>query len=198
MKLGLCLLFALAGCASRAPSAGGDTPHPTPVTVRSAEASESAVEPAEQTVEVQSAGELVAVLGSTKGNQPTVGDRILRAAEVREFLGDDWTRWRGRRVRARGRLVDHRCDPRAQCLLGGVIPLLVELSSLELCRSAAGDKEPGAVSCPAGPDCFDACREQQDECAATTPKTELLRCGCAHAHCSEGCRKHGFADFECP
>jgi hypothetical protein len=138
------------------------------------------------------------MLGFTKGNQPTVGERILRAAEVRQFLGDDWTRWRGRRVRARGRLVDHHCDPRAQCLLGGVIPLLEDLSSLELCRSGAGDQEPGAVRCPAGPDCFDECQEQKDECVATTPKSELHRCGCAHAHCSEECRKHGSSHFDCP
>jgi hypothetical protein len=86
-------------------------------------------------------------LGTTKGAQPTVGGRILRREEVKKLLGDNWREQVGKKVRAKGRAYEHKCDPREQCLTEGVIPFLVDLSSLELCE-IPGKNVPNAVSCP--------------------------------------------------
>lgn len=151
--------------------------------------------------------EIIGTLGTSKGFA-SLGGVLLRGDEVQALLGQDWRSLVGRRVRARGRRHDYRCGPHEQCLINGVIPLLTDLVSLELCQSGVSG-EAGGVDCPVSDAelnlCLASCKRQSDDCdksaksakSAKGNRADLRRCGCAWISCKSECKNKGVALFAC-
>ncbi|MGK3995444.1 hypothetical protein [Sorangium sp. So ce1024] len=142
----------------------------------------------------------VGTLKLTKGAQPMIAGRIMAREDAERWLGPDWRVLVGQRVRVMAVLRDHVCEPHAQCLSGGRIPLLEQVASVDLCTGPDG--RPDRVDCTPSPaqiarcnaDCgsFSAdCSERADD------RGELRRCGCAKVGCEQGCGETGEPSFAC-
>jgi hypothetical protein len=146
--------------------------------------------------------EAIGRLRTSKG-MLEVGSLLMGRDEVAARLGADWQRALERRVRVRGHRRDHVCDPQEQCLVQGVLRLLEDLESVELCRSP-GRAPQGTADCPVGAEelslCMADCKQQSDACDAASRGGQgmgLKRCGCAFVSCKRACTSHGEPDFGC-
>jgi hypothetical protein len=151
---------------------------------------------------------LIGTLLATKGKQVELGGHLLSIDALRKRFGDDWrAQVLGRRLRVIGTKTVYACDPREQCLIQGVIPMLQDVTAIDLCESsrplpaASGP----AVACPPCEadvrDCLAQCERQSDECSASSGSKGggmgAGQCGCARATCEQGCREHAEALFQC-
>jgi hypothetical protein len=134
-------------------AAGPESPTP-PVVV--APASEERDSPALHRAEVpDEAAEadggrdvLIGTLKLTKGRQPLVDGVLLPRAAFDERFGPEWRHEVvGKRVRLEGRRRDHHCEPHAQCMIDGVIPLLEDIVAIDLCRGPDDPEFAGGVDC---------------------------------------------------
>jgi hypothetical protein len=146
--------------------------------------------------------EAIGRLRTSKG-MLEVGALLLQRDEVAARLGSDWQRALERRVRVRGRRRDHVCHPEEQCLVQGVIRLLEDLESVELCRSP-GHEPQGTTDCAVGAEelslCLADCKQRSDACDAASQGGKgmgLKRCGCVFVSCKRACGSHGGPDFAC-
>ncbi|XXX80367.1 hypothetical protein WMF30_16510 [Sorangium sp. So ce134] len=144
----------------------------------------------------------VGTLTLTKGAQPIIAGRILSREDAERWLGPDWPALAGQRVRVLAALRDHVCEPHAQCLTGGRIPLLEQVASVELCSGAGSAGRPDLIDCAPSPAqiarCEAECGDLSDGCDERAgDRGALRRCGCAKVTCEQGCRKAGEADFAC-
>ncbi|MGK3981611.1 hypothetical protein WME99_01140 [Sorangium sp. So ce136] len=142
----------------------------------------------------------VGTLELTKGEQPMIAGRIMSREDAERWLGPDWRALRGQRVRVLAALRDHVCEPHAQCLQGGRIPLLEQVASVDLCNDAG---RPEGVDCALSPAqsarCKAECRDLSDSCdqQGASDRGALRRCGCAKVTCEQGCDKTGEPWFAC-
>ncbi|AUX42601.1 uncharacterized protein SOCE26_040340 [Sorangium cellulosum] len=147
----------------------------------------------------------VGTLELTKGEQPIIAGRLMSREDAERLLGPGWRALRGRRVRVLASLRDHVCEPEAQCLRGGRIPLLENVAAIELCRaadSADSVAQPADVDCPPGAAevaiCDAECESRSKECSERTRDPGALRrCGCAKVSCDQACKSTGEARFLC-
>ncbi|WP_438028690.1 hypothetical protein [Sorangium sp. So ce233] len=143
----------------------------------------------------------VGTLELTKGAQPMIAGRILSREDAERWLGPDWRALSGQRVRVLAVLRDHVCEPHAQCLSGGRIPLLEQVASVDLC-SGDGPAGPDRVDCAPSPAqiarCNDDCHSLSDDCnQRADDRGALRRCGCARVACEQGCGETGEPSFAC-
>ncbi|WP_437959564.1 hypothetical protein WME76_07835 [Sorangium sp. So ce119] len=143
----------------------------------------------------------VGALELTKGAQPMIAGRIMSREDAERWLGPDWRALRGQRVRVLAVLRDHVCEPHAQCLSGGRIPLLEQVASVDLC-SGAGPAVPDRVDCAPSPAqiarCNADCRSLGADCdQRADDRGALRRCGCARVACEQGCGETGEPSFTC-
>ncbi len=193
--------LAASGCPRQGTTPNGRAPASSSTAVRIVPPPATAPPPEPAERAVANPDEVIGTLGTSKG-MVSLGDVLLTPAQLRAQLGDDWRRHLGRRVRARGTRETYQCGPQEQCLLGGSIPKLRDVVSIELCRggpmSSAED-----VECPLSESevkrCLDSCQRESDRCDddAKGDRGALRRCGCAWISCKEGCRKDGIAFFAC-
>ena len=144
------------------------------------------------------------LLSLTKGGQPVIGGRMLNSDTMAKFFGEDWRNLEGRRFRVYGESRDHACGPRAQCLTSGVIPLVRNVVSIELCEGC--NKTPAgvrAVKCPVSEDdkrgCLAICDDRGETCrnrVAGNP-AHTQRCDSQLGGCRKGCLLHGEPDPYC-
>ncbi|WP_437682219.1 hypothetical protein [Sorangium sp. So ce131] len=144
----------------------------------------------------------VGTLELTKGEQPMIAGRLMSREDAERVLGPDWRALRGRRVRVLASLRDHVCEPEAQCLTGGRIPLLENVASIELCSPADSTVQPAGVDCAPGAAevaiCEAECQSRSQECSERAPdRGALRRCGCAKVSCEQACKSRGEAQFVC-
>lgn len=108
--------------------------------------------------------DLEGVLELSKGNL-VVGGYFLARKEATELLhARDVGSLAGTRVRLRGLAGVHVCKPDEQCLMGGRIPVMLRIDSLEVLAAPDGGAAPAAKRCP-GVQCFDLCCQQGEACA---------------------------------
>lgn len=145
----------------------------------------------------------VGTLTLTKGSQPLIAGRILSREDAERWLGPEWRALSGQRVRVLAVLRDHVCEPHAQCMIGGSIPLLEQVASVELCSSAGPSGGAAVVDCAPSPAqkgrCQAECRMLSDDCdrRADGDRGGLRRCGCAKVTCEHGCEETGEPAFTC-
>ncbi|WP_437736513.1 hypothetical protein [Sorangium sp. So ce1335] len=143
----------------------------------------------------------VGALELTKGAQPMIAGRIMAREDAERWLGPDWRALRGQRVRVVAVLRDHVCEPHAQCLSGGRIPLLEQVASVELCAAAGPGGRPDGADCAPSPAqvarCEADCRSLGAGCGRDGDRGALRRCGCAKVACYQGCRETGEPSFAC-
>ncbi|WP_437329103.1 hypothetical protein [Sorangium sp. So ce381] len=145
----------------------------------------------------------VGTMTLTKGSQPLIAGRILSREDAERWLGPDWRALSGQRVRVLAVLGDHVCEPHAQCMIGGIIPLLEQVASVELCSDAGSSGGAAVVDCAPSPAqkerCQDECRTLSDDCdhSADGDRGRLRRCGCAKVTCDHGCEETGEPAFSC-
>ncbi|WP_437768765.1 hypothetical protein WME77_17925 [Sorangium sp. So ce764] len=145
----------------------------------------------------------VGTLALTKGSQPLIAGRILSREDAERWLGPDWRALTGQRVRVLAVLRDHVCEPHAQCMIGGRIPLLEQVASVELCSGAGSSGGAAVVDCAPSPAqkerCQDECRTLSEDCGqrADGDRGGLRRCGCAKVTCEHGCEETGEPAFTC-
>jgi hypothetical protein len=146
---------------------------------------------------------IVGTLSLTKGAQPVIAGRMLSSDDLAKHFGDTWRRLVGRRFRARGEKHDHQCEPDAQCMQDGVIPLLREVVSIELCRGCMNPAGVAAVDCLVTDDevtaCIAVCKEASDACdaGAKRDRGRLRRCGSRWVGCRSSCKQHADPDPLC-
>ncbi len=146
--------------------------------------------------------EVIGTLGTSKGFA-SLGGVLLRRSEVKAQLGQDWRKFLGRRVVARGRRHDYSCGPNEQCLISGVIPLLTDLTSMEPCRTTVSASDASGVECPLSEAeverCLESCKRDSRACDKSAGKRRgaLRRCGCSWISCKRGCKADGVALFKC-
>lgn len=92
--------------------------------------------------------EVTGRLRPSKGRLVAVGGVIVHGSDLEGELGSAWDTYLERRVRIRGRLRVHVCEPHAQCLIEGEVRMLERLRGVEVCRET-GLEIAGAVECPA-------------------------------------------------
>ncbi|WP_437691890.1 hypothetical protein [Sorangium sp. So ce176] len=195
--------------ASTAPAAPGASAAQGALAERGAAAASSAPAgaPASPPAEPGLSGEApprerwVGVLELTKGAQPMIAGRIMPREDAERWLGPDWRALRGQRVRVLAVLRDHVCEPHAQCLSGGRIPLLEQVASVDLC-SGAGPAGPDRVDCAPSPAQIARCNADCDSLGAdcdqrADDRGALRRCGCARVACEQGCEETGEPSFAC-
>ncbi|WP_437727230.1 hypothetical protein [Sorangium sp. So ce861] len=204
------------GCAESAPAApaGGarvaSTARAAPVasTAPAASSAPAGTLPASPPVEKERPGEAsplerwVGTLELTKGAQPLIGGRILSREDAERWLGPDWRSLAGQRVRVTAVLRDHVCEPHAQCLTGGRIPLLEQVASVEVCSGAEAAGRTDVVDCAPSPAqvarCEAECHSLSDGCDRHAgDRGALRRCGCAKISCERGCEETGEPHFSC-
>ncbi|WP_437930251.1 hypothetical protein WMF37_13795 [Sorangium sp. So ce291] len=145
----------------------------------------------------------VGTLELTKGEQPMIAGRIMSREDAERWLGPDWRALRGQRVRVLAVLRDHVCEPHAQCLQGGRIPLLEQVASVDLCSDPGPAGRPEGVDCAPSPAqsarCKAECGSLSDSCdhQGAGDRGALRRCGCAKVTCEQGCDKSGEPSFAC-
>ncbi|WP_437993411.1 hypothetical protein [Sorangium sp. So ce145] len=145
----------------------------------------------------------VGTLALTKGSQPLIAGRILSREDAERWLGPEWRALAGQRVRVLAVLRDHVCEPHAQCMIGGIIPLLEQVASVELCSGAGSSGGTAVVDCAPSPAqkerCQDECRTLSEDCSrsADGDRGRLRRCGCAKVTCEHGCEETGEPAFTC-
>jgi hypothetical protein len=91
---------------------------------------------------------VVGTLSIEKGKQPMIAGRRFDSSVMDQFFGPAWRDLAGRRLRVRGVKHDHVCEPAAQCLAGGIIPRLNDVTSVELCEGDPPVEGIETVSCP--------------------------------------------------
>ncbi len=138
-------------------------------------------------------------LNLTKGAQPLIAGRMLGSDEMQARFGDDWRDLSGRRFLIQAKKHDHHCDPRAQCMMGGVIPLWQDIRSIELCASCRkAPKGMSTVSCPIDDtqraQCRHVCDTKLELCKTDAP-SDGAQCTGTHEKCRQSCEQ--FADPEC-
>ncbi|WP_437489923.1 hypothetical protein WME75_11730 [Sorangium sp. So ce1014] len=204
------------GCAESAPAAPARgaraaSTAPAAQVASAAPAASSApavTPPASPPVENERPGEAsprerwVGTLTLTKGEQPLIAGRMMSREDAERWLGPGWRALEGQRVRVMAVLRDHVCEPHAQCMTGGRIPLLEQVASIELCSGgdAAGRQE--VVDCTPSPAqlarCEAECRGLSDDCDQRAgDRGALRRCGCAKISCEQRCRETGEPLFAC-
>ncbi|WP_437513263.1 hypothetical protein [Sorangium sp. So ce1099] len=145
----------------------------------------------------------VGTLELTKGAQPMIAGRIMSREDAERWLGPDWRALRGQRVRVLAVLRDHVCEPHAQCLRGGRIPLIEQVASVDLCSAAGPAGRPERVDCTPSPAqiarCKAECGSLGDSCdhQGAGDRGALRRCGCARVTCEQGCEEGGEPSFAC-
>ncbi|WP_438000785.1 hypothetical protein WMF26_14180 [Sorangium sp. So ce185] len=144
----------------------------------------------------------VGTLELTKGAQPLIAGRILSREDAERWLGPDWRSLTGQRVRVMAVLRDHVCEPHAQCMTGGRIPLLEQVASVEVCSGAEAAGRTDVVDCAPSPAqaarCEAECRSLSDGCDQRAgDRGALRRCGCAKISCERGCEETGEPLFAC-
>ncbi|WP_437985881.1 hypothetical protein [Sorangium sp. So ce117] len=145
----------------------------------------------------------VGTLELTKGSQPLIAGRMLSSEDAERWLGPEWRALTGQRVRVLAVLRDHVCEPHAQCMIGGIIPLLEQVASVELCSGAGSSGSAAVVDCAPSPAqkerCQDECRTLSEDCGrrADGDRGGLRRCGCAKVTCEHGCEETGEPAFTC-
>ncbi|WP_437758632.1 hypothetical protein [Sorangium sp. So ce1389] len=145
----------------------------------------------------------VGTLELTKGAQPMIAGRIMSREDAERWLGPDWRALRGQRVRVLGVLRDHVCEPHAQCLQGGRIPLLEQVASVDLCSGPGPAGRAERVDCAPSPAqsarCKAECGSLGDSCdqQGAGDRGALRRCGCARVTCEQGCEESGEPSFAC-
>ncbi|WP_437940617.1 hypothetical protein [Sorangium sp. So ce341] len=195
------------GCAESAPAAASPaarvvSPPPAASARPAGGASEAAPAERERPGETAPRERWVGTLALTKGAQPIIAGRILSREDAERWLGPDWRALAGQRVRVLAVLRDHVCEPHAQCLTGGRIPLLEQVASVELCSGAGSAGRPGLIDCAPSPaqiaGCEAECGGLSDGCDERAgDRGALRRCGCAKVTCEQGCRETGEASFAC-
>lgn len=155
----------------------------------------------ERSGETSSRERWVGTLTLTKGEQPLVAGRMMSREDAERWLGPSFRELSGQRVRVTAVLRDHVCEPHAQCMTGGRIPLLEDVASIELCSGgdAAGRPEVDCTPSPAQlARCEAECRGLSDDCDRRAgDRGALRRCGCAKISCEQGCRETGEPLFAC-
>lgn len=212
--LGACCAGAL-GCAESVPSSPGPTapvasPGPTargaapaPAVGAASAGAPPVSPPTGGPGEAPARERWVGALELTKGSQPLIAGRILSREDAERWLGADWRSLRGQRVRVVAVLRDLVCEPHAQCMIGGRIPLLEQVASVELCGGAGSSGGAAPVDCAPSPAqigrCHDECRTISDDCdqRADGDRGALRRCGCAKVTCEHGCEETGEPTFTC-
>ncbi|WP_437977744.1 hypothetical protein WMF11_13245 [Sorangium sp. So ce295] len=213
---GACCAWAM-GCAERAPSSTSPAPRvastaraaaPAPA-ASAASAPPAGTPPASPPTAGAPSGDAparerwVGTLELTKGSQPLIAGRMLSSEDAERWLGPEWRALAGQRVRVLAVLRDHVCEPHAQCMIGGIIPLLEQVASVELCSSTGSSGSAAVVDCAPSPAqkerCQDECRTLSEDCGrrADGDRGGLRRCGCAKVTCENGCEETGEPAFTC-
>lgn len=140
-------------------------------------------------------------LSLTKGAQPVIGGRMLGSDTMAKFFGKDWRDLKGRRFRVYGEKHDHKCDPGAQCMLGGVIPGMRNVTHVELCQGCATlPANVKAVECtPDKAGCVAICEYRGELCRneVASNAEHIRRCDSQVVGCRKGCQLHGTLDPDC-
>lgn len=186
------LLLVLVGCAP-APQPTEPPANPTVQVTAPPPAEPAAPEPPPAPTS-PAEDEIIGSLALTKGAQPVIAGRMLPSDAMAERFGDDWRKLVDRRFRVRGETHDHTCDPRAQCLTGGVIPLMRNIRSIDQCKSCDGT---GDVDCPISEEerdaCLAQCNAESSRCdaGAKGDRGRLKRCGSKRVGCRSACKRFG-------
>ena len=179
----------------------GPAPPPTPEPIPAATIEVAPPEPraadiTEPAAEPKSVDTIVGTLSLTKGAQPVIAGRMLSSDDVAKHFGDKWRSLVGKRFRARGEKYDYQCEPDAQCMQDGVIPLLREVVSIELCRGCMNPAGVASVDCPVTEvevsACVAVCKEASDACdaGANRDRGRLRRCGSKWVGCRSMCEQY--------
>ncbi|WP_437309689.1 hypothetical protein [Sorangium sp. So ce388] len=206
--VGACCAGAL-GCAKSSPPAPAPAAPAAASTAKAASSAPAGASPAPPPTDPARLAEApprerwVGTLELTKGAQPMIAGRIMSREDAERWLGPDWRALSGQRVRVLAVLRDHVCEPHAQCLQGGRIPLLEEVASVDLCSDAGADGRAEGVDCAPSPAqsarCKAECSSLSDSCdhQGAGDRGALRRCGCAKITCEQGCGETGEASFAC-
>jgi len=120
----LAATFAASGCREAA------NPPPAPVVVAEEPQQQQPASAPKRAEPGQTTRE--GALGTSKGFA-TVDDVLMPTEPFEERYGRDWRKTAvGKRIRVRGTLRIDKCDPRAQCLIQGELPILTPDSIEEL------------------------------------------------------------------
>ncbi|XXY47770.1 hypothetical protein WME91_47965 [Sorangium sp. So ce269] len=205
---GACCAGAL-GCAERAPAVPAPAAPAAASTAKAASSAPAGAPPApppadpERPAEAPPRERWVGTLELTKGAQPMIAGRIMSREDAERWLGPDWRALSGQRVRVLAVLRDHLCEPHAQCLQGGRIPLLEQVASVDLCTDPGPAGRADGVDCAPSPvqsaRCKDECSSLSDSCdqQGAGDRGALRRCGCARITCEQGCEESGEPTFAC-
>jgi hypothetical protein len=203
VKLWFAILALSAACAPSPPASSQPGASPiVEVTPRASSSEPSPVAPAVlDAPKMQATPAVSGWLSLTKGAQPVIGGRMLQSDTMAKFFGQDWRALKGRRFRVYGEIHDHQCDPRAQCLVEGVIPIVRNVTSIELCQGcAAAPTDVKAVACtPDKAGCAAICERHGELCRSRVGSNakHMQRCDSQIADCREGCQRYGDPDPHC-
>ncbi|WP_438009747.1 hypothetical protein WME89_14350 [Sorangium sp. So ce321] len=206
--VGACCAGAL-GCATSSPPAPAPAAPAAASTAKAASSAPAGAPPApppadpERPTEAPPRERWVGTLELTKGAQPMIAGRIMSREDAERWLGPDWRALSGQRVRVLAVLRDHVCEPHAQCLQGGRIPLLEQVASVDLCTGPGPAGRAEGVDCAPSPAqsarCKAECSSLSDSCdhQGAGDRGALRRCGCARITCEQGCDESGEPSFAC-